>query len=187
MEVCARWASVRRRCRKLMIRRMLPPCLGLMSDDAGLDDAGLDGPGETACGGAGLTGAGVALAWTGAAGRISVAGAPCNGGLATTGPAGGLAAMAGVCGGAATTIRGSCRGWGTIFSRKRRGRRLSGAGDGRYAAGSTWARRALRLRSRRAGRCLLRRRGCANGRVSTWEGAGAPVAVAGAEAAGLAA
>jgi hypothetical protein len=38
----------------------------------------------------------------------------CTGGLAITGPLGGFDAIAGTDGGGATTMRGSCLGWGTI-------------------------------------------------------------------------
>jgi hypothetical protein len=69
-----------------------------------------------------MTSGGLGLTKTGADGaaiRASCDGcklgvAACIGGFAITGPAGGLAAIAGAGGGGATTILGSCRGWGTI-------------------------------------------------------------------------
>jgi hypothetical protein len=72
-------------------------------------------------GGLPIPGAGAA-----AGGRTSM---PAAGGLPTTGPAGGLAAIAGAGGGGATTIRGSCRGWGTI---------LRGAGGGGAGGRCAW-------------------------------------------------
>lgn len=51
----------------------------------------------------------------GAAGAAAAGGTAVIGGFPTTGPAGGRLAIAGVAGAAAATIRGSCRGWGTIF------------------------------------------------------------------------
>jgi hypothetical protein len=67
-------------------------------------------------GAVGLTNTGAPL--TGVAGRTSPCGcaaAPWTGGFAITGPVGGLAAIAGTEGGGAITMRGSCRGCGTIF------------------------------------------------------------------------
>lgn len=51
------------------------------------------------------------------------------GGAATTGPIGGLAAIAGT----GAMMRGSCRGWGTIF----RGAGLDGSGEGATWTGAT--------------------------------------------------
>ena len=70
---------------------------------------------------------------TGVTGRSSPCGcaaAAWTGGFAITGPVGGLAAIAGTDGGGATTMRGSCRGCGTIF----RGAGVAAASTGRCAA-----------------------------------------------------
>lgn len=93
--------------------------------------AGVGGPGEA--------GIGVAAAIA-AALRASASGEPGAGGFTATGPAGGLAAIAGCTAeGGAATMRGSCRGWGTIL----RGTRTACAGftgelpvDGDVAAGA---------------------------------------------------